>query len=58
MLTYDDSAGWYDHVMPPVENPSADPLAGRLNGIGVCGHGQPLAGHRTGAATGPGSRSC
>ncbi len=46
MLTYDDSDGWYDHVMPPIVNPSADPLADRLNGIGVCGHGQPLAGHQ------------
>ncbi len=53
MLTYDDSDGWYDHVMPPIVNPSADPLADRLNGIGVCGHGQPLAGHQDRCGYGP-----
>jgi phospholipase C len=53
MLTYDDSDGWYDHAMPPIVNPSADPLADRLNGIGVCGHGQPLAGHQDRCGYGP-----
>ncbi|HEY5989228.1 MAG TPA: alkaline phosphatase family protein [Streptosporangiaceae bacterium] len=25
VVTYDDSDGWYDHVMPPVVNSSSDP---------------------------------
>jgi phospholipase C len=44
MITYDDSDGWYDHVMSPIINPSADPATDALNGTGVCGHGTPLAG--------------
>ncbi len=24
LITYDDSDGWYDHVMPPIVNPSND----------------------------------
>jgi len=37
VLAYDDSDGWYDHVMSPILNPSA---AGQdaLNGPGVCGN--------------------
>src|SRR5262249_42939325 len=37
VIAYDDSDGWYDHVMPPVLNGSA--LAGidALNGPGLCG---------------------
>ena len=33
-ITYDDSDGWYDHVMPPIVNPSndtADTVAGSLH---------------------------
>ncbi|HYV77790.1 MAG TPA: alkaline phosphatase family protein, partial [Streptosporangiaceae bacterium] len=44
MVTYDDSDGWYDHVMPPIINSSADPALDALNGPGVCGHGQPMGG--------------
>ncbi|HYB86757.1 MAG TPA: alkaline phosphatase family protein, partial [Streptosporangiaceae bacterium] len=46
MITYDDSDGWYDHVMPPIINPSADPATDALNGPGVCGDGTPLGGHQ------------
>jgi phospholipase C len=42
VIAYDDSDGWYDHVMPPIVNPSADPATDALNGTGVCGQGTPL----------------
>jgi phospholipase C len=38
LITYDDSDGWYDHVMPPIVNPSNDPLNDALLGpTGLCG---------------------
>jgi phospholipase C len=38
LITYDDSDGWYDHVMPPIVNPSADSANDALAGsIGLCG---------------------
>jgi phospholipase C len=43
VISYDDSDGWYDHVMPPIINSSAD-SHDALSGPGVCGHGTPLAG--------------
>jgi len=48
-ILYDDSDGWYDHQMPPIVNPSAVNTgvvndSDQLNGVGVCGHGTPLAG--------------
>jgi phospholipase C len=36
-LAYDDSDGWYDHVMSPIVNPSAAP-SDALNGPGKCGN--------------------
>ncbi len=42
VIAYDDSDGWYDHVMPPILNSSADPALDALSGTGVCGHGTPL----------------
>ncbi len=36
ILTYDDSDGWYDHVMPPIINGSGT-SKDQLNGVGVCG---------------------
>ncbi len=42
ILTYDDSDGWYDHVMPPIirgSNTSED----RLTGPGSCGQAAPGA---------------
>jgi len=39
VILYDDSDGWYDHQMPPVVNPSANPAVDTLNGLGVCSTG-------------------
>lgn len=39
IITWDDSDGWYDSVMPPIVNPSSDPNNDLLNGPGVCGQG-------------------
>jgi phospholipase C len=39
IINWDDSDGWYDSVMPPIVNPSADPVNDVLNGAGVCGQG-------------------
>ena len=36
IITYDDSGGWYDHVMPPLVSQSNTPLDA-LTGIGSCG---------------------
>jgi phospholipase C len=41
IIAYDDSDGWYDHVMPPIISPSAT-SADALNGTGICG-GTPAA---------------
>ena len=43
IITYDDSDGWYDQVMPPIVNPSAS-AEDALSGTGVCGNGTPLGG--------------
>jgi phospholipase C len=38
LITYDDSDGWYDHVMPPIVNQSNDPAQDALLGsAGMCG---------------------
>jgi phospholipase C len=42
LIAYDDSDGWYDHVMPPIINPSSDPVNDGLVGspktsTGSCG---------------------
>jgi len=42
IINYDDSDGWYDHVMPPVLIQSNDPLADTLLGTGNAG--SPAAG--------------
>jgi phospholipase C len=36
-IAYDDSDGWYDHVMPPIVNQSNDPGQDTLLGAGMCG---------------------
>jgi phospholipase C len=36
VIAYDDSDGWYDHVMAPVVSQSADP-SDALTGTGACG---------------------
>jgi len=39
IITYDDSDGWYDHVMPPIVSQSNDPKHDGLVGPnGLCGH--------------------
>jgi phospholipase C len=38
IITYDDSGGWYDHVMPPIIGQSKDLQYDRLSGIGQCGN--------------------
>jgi phospholipase C len=39
IITYDDSGGWYDHVMPPVVSQSNDLANDALLGnSGLCGH--------------------
>jgi phospholipase C len=44
MITYDDSDGWYDHVMPPIVNQSNDPANDSLMGTsGLCGTPAPGA---------------
>ena len=37
VISYDDSDGWYDHVIGPIVNHSNDPTTDALNGQGVCG---------------------
>ena len=53
-VTWDDSDGWYDHVMPPNVNHSQlaghDQLFGK---DGMCGSGTPLAGIQGRCAYGP-----
>lgn len=40
-LTWDDSDGWYDHLMGPIVNGSVGPVDA-LDGDGVCGKGVPI----------------
>jgi phospholipase C len=43
LITYDDSDGWYDHVMPPIVNQSNDPANDVLGGAAMCGTPAPGA---------------
>ncbi|TML45175.1 MAG: alkaline phosphatase family protein [Actinobacteria bacterium] len=43
MITWDESDGWYDHVMPPIVSPSNDPANDVLDGSGLCGTPKPGA---------------
>lgn len=36
-ITYDDSDGWYDHVMPPIVNKSNDAANDTVSGAAYCG---------------------
>jgi phospholipase C len=38
IITYDDSDGWYDHVMPPIVGGSKDLKFDSLSGVGQCGN--------------------
>ncbi len=42
IISYDDSDGWYDHVMGPLVTPS-NTVADTLTGDGACGSAQPGA---------------
>jgi phospholipase C len=37
VIAYDDSDGWYDHIMPPMVMQSDDPKYDALTGPGACG---------------------
>jgi len=37
VIAYDDSDGWYDHVMGPVVSQSSDPTYDAVLGAGLCG---------------------
>jgi phospholipase C len=39
IIAYDDSDGWYDHVMPPIVSQSAIDGVDALDGPGSCGEG-------------------
>jgi phospholipase C len=41
IVAYDDSDGWYDHVMGPILTQSNDPTADALTGAGMCGTARP-----------------
>ncbi len=43
LITYDDSDGWYDHVMPPIVSQSSDPVNDALLGPELCGNPAPGA---------------
>ena len=52
IIAWDDSDGWYDHVMPPIVNQSSTP-ADALTGPGNCGTGTPLDGIQGRCGYGP-----
>jgi len=52
VVNYDDSDGWYDHAYSGVKNPS-DTVSDALNGTGLCGTGQPIAGEQGRCGYGP-----
>jgi phospholipase C len=43
VIAYDDSDGWYDHVTPPIINPSSS-AEDAYTATGQCGNGTPLGG--------------
>ncbi|MBV8195200.1 MAG: alkaline phosphatase family protein, partial [Candidatus Dormibacteraeota bacterium] len=53
VINYDDSDGWYDHVMPPLVNTSQDPAQDALTGSGKCGSAAPLQGYEDRCGYGP-----
>jgi phospholipase C len=52
VIAYDDSDGWYDHVMPPIVNSSAS-AEDALTSTGKCGNGTPLGGYQDRCGYGP-----
>jgi phospholipase C len=53
VIAYDDSDGWYDHVMPPILNPSHDTVNDALSAPGHCGNGTPMQGYQDRCGYGP-----
>jgi phospholipase C len=51
-ITWDDSDGWYDHVMPPITNESQDPVHDALVSSS-CGTRPPLGGVQDRCGHGP-----
>jgi phospholipase C len=53
-VTWDDSDGWYDHVMPPILNQSQEPKIDALLGEqGLCGSKAPMAAYQGRCGYGP-----
>ncbi len=52
VITWDESDGWYDHVMPPIVNGSQS-AQDVLTGPGHCGTGAPLDGLQDRCGYGP-----
>jgi phospholipase C len=52
VIAWDDSDGWYDHVMPPLVNPSQS-TQDALTGTRACGTGTPLNGYQDRCGYGP-----
>ena len=53
VIAYDDSDGWYDHVVVRPLNPSNDPAHDTLSGPGHCGSGSALGGYLDRCGPGP-----
>jgi phospholipase C len=54
IITYDDSGGWYDHVMPPIISQSNDHANDALLGnAGLCGHAVPNGAYQDRCGYGP-----
>ena len=53
VISYDDSDGWYDHVMGPIVNSSSDPANDALSGAGKCGNDKPSGGIQDRCGYGP-----
>jgi phospholipase C len=53
VIAYDDSDGWYDHVVPPIVNRSQDSENDALSGPGLCGAGAPAGGYQDRCGYGP-----
>ena len=53
VIAYDDSDGWYDHVMPPIVNPSTTRREDALTGTGTCGTGRRAGGYQDRCGYGP-----
>jgi phospholipase C len=52
-LTWDDSDGWYDHVMPPILNHSQDAKFDAIAGPQLCGDQHPMGGYQGRCGYGP-----